>query len=121
MALLNVVLNCWKNRPIFTCINFDGVGVGAHTRKQFSSWMDFSKALAERDDIKLGNCRRSQAIAMRRQNGIASRDWSLVSVRICWLPTGTPTPNAPTEAYGLAKLINNALGQIVQPASAKKP
>ncbi len=25
-----------------------------------------------------------------------------------WMMTGTPTPNAPTDAYGLAKLVNNA-------------
>jgi SNF2 family DNA or RNA helicase len=28
-----------------------------------------------------------------------------------WLLTGTPTPNAPTDAYGLAKLVNNAWGK----------
>jgi SNF2 family DNA or RNA helicase len=28
-----------------------------------------------------------------------------------WLMTGTPTPNAPTDAYGLAKLVNGAQGE----------
>ncbi len=28
-----------------------------------------------------------------------------------WLMTGTPTPNGPTDAYGLAKLVNNAFGE----------
>ena len=28
-----------------------------------------------------------------------------------WLLTGTPTPNAPTDAYGMAKLVNNAFGK----------
>ena len=28
-----------------------------------------------------------------------------------WLMTGTPTPNAPTDAYGLAKMVNNAWGK----------
>jgi len=28
-----------------------------------------------------------------------------------WLLTGTPTPNAPTDAYGLARLVNNADGK----------
>jgi SNF2 family DNA or RNA helicase len=28
-----------------------------------------------------------------------------------WLMSGTPTPNAPTDAYGLAKLINDAQGE----------
>src|SRR5258707_902844 len=28
-----------------------------------------------------------------------------------WMMTGTPTPNAPTDAYGLAKLVNNCHGE----------
>jgi SNF2 family DNA or RNA helicase len=28
-----------------------------------------------------------------------------------WMMTGTPTPNAPTDAYGLAKLVNNCSGE----------
>ena len=28
-----------------------------------------------------------------------------------WMMTGTPTPNAPTDAYGIAKLVNNCNGE----------
>lgn len=31
-----------------------------------------------------------------------------------WLMTGTPTPNGPVDAYGLAKLVNNAHGESLQ-------
>ena len=94
----------------FYCINYDGVGVGAHTRKQFS--LDgFSKALAERADIKLAICDEASAYkdASTKRHRIARL---VVGNRpYCWLATGTPTPSVPTEAYGLAKLINNAMGQ----------
>lgn len=35
---------------------------------------------------------------------VASRDY-------LWMMTGTPTPNAPTDAYGIAKLVNNCNGE----------
>ena len=35
---------------------------------------------------------------------LAARDY-------LWMMTGTPTPNAPTDAYGLAKLVNNCHGE----------
>ena len=35
---------------------------------------------------------------------LATRDY-------LWMMTGTPTPNAPTDAYGLAKLVNNCGGE----------
>jgi SNF2 family DNA or RNA helicase len=35
---------------------------------------------------------------------LAARDY-------LWMMTGTPTPNAPTDAYGIAKLVNNCHGE----------
>jgi SNF2 family DNA or RNA helicase len=35
---------------------------------------------------------------------VASRDY-------LWMMTGTPTPNGPTDAYGIAKLVNNCYGE----------
>lgn len=94
----------------FYIVNFDGVGVGAHTRKRFE--LDgFSQELAARDDIKLVIADEASAYkdATTKRHRIArlvlgKRDY-------LWLLTGTPTPNAPTDAFGLAKLVNNAFGK----------
>ena len=103
-------LNLLSKPADFYCINYDGVGVGAHTRKQFA--LDgFSKALADREDIKLAICDEASAYkdATTKRHRIARL---IIGKRpYCWLATGTPTPSAPTEAYGLAKMVNNAMGQ----------
>lgn len=94
----------------FYIINFDGVGIGAHTHKRFE--LDgLSKALAERDDIKLAIV--DEASAYRDARTKRHRIARLVFGQrpYLWLMTGTPTPNAPTDAYGLAKLVNNAWGK----------
>jgi SNF2 family DNA or RNA helicase len=91
-------------------VNFDGVGVGAHTRKRFE--LDgFSRALAERKDIRLAIVDEASAYKDSRTKRhriarlvIGCRDY-------LWMATGTPTPNAPTDAYGLAKMVNNAYGK----------
>lgn len=94
----------------FYIINFDGVGVGAHTRKTYE--LDgFSKALCDRSDIRLAIVDEASAYkdASTRRHRIA-RD--IIGKRpYLWLMTGTPTPNAPTDAFGLAKLVNNAMGK----------
>lgn len=99
------------DRPAdFYIINYDGVGIGAHTRKRLE--LDgFSKALAERDDIKLAIC--DEASAYRDAQTKRHRIARLVIGKkdYLWLATGTPTPNAPTDAYGLAKMVNNAHGK----------
>lgn len=97
----------------FYIVNFDGVGVGAHTRKRFE--LDgFSKALAERDDIKIAIC--DEASAYKDSTTKRHRIARLVFGKrdYLWMLTGTPTPNAPTDAYGLAKLLNNAFGKSKQ-------
>ncbi len=94
----------------FLIINFDGVGIGAHTRKKFE--LDgFSKALAERVDIRIAVV--DEASGYRDATTKRHRIARLVLGRRdhLWLLTGTPTPNAPTDAYGLAKLVNNAHGK----------
>lgn len=91
----------------FYIINTDGVGVGAQTRRKFE--LDgLSKALQERTDIRLAIIDEASGYrdASTKRHRIArlvigGRDY-------LWMLTGTPTPNAPTDAYGLAKLVNNA-------------
>lgn len=93
----------------FYIINFDGVGVGAKTRRKFE--LDgLSKQLAARTDIQL--CIIDEASAYRDSTTKRHRIARLVvgSRPYLWSLTGTPTPNAPTDAYGLAKLVNNAFG-----------
>lgn len=94
----------------FYIINFDGVGTGAHTRRRFE--IDgFSKALMERSDIQL--CIIDEASAYKDPGTLRHRIARdvLGKREYLWLLTGTPTPNAPTDAYGLAKLVNNAWGK----------
>ena len=94
----------------FYIINFDGVGTGAHTRRRYE--LDgFSKQLAARSDIRLAVI--DEASAYKDPGTIRHRiARDLLAKRdFLWLLTGTPTPNAPTDAYGLAKLVNNAYGK----------
>lgn len=94
----------------FYVINFDGVGIGAHTRKKFE--LDgFSKALAARKDIRMAIVDEASAYkdAQTKRHRIARMVFG--QKEYLWLMTGTPTASAPTDAYGLAKLVNNAWGK----------
>lgn len=98
------------SRADFLVCNYDGLGVGAHTRGRIE--LDgFSRLLAERTDIRLVICDEASAYkdAQTKRHRLArliigKKDY-------LWLLTGTPTPNAPTDAYGLAKMVNNAYGK----------
>lgn len=103
-------LELLKQPADFYITNFEGVGVGAHTRKKFE--LDgFSKALSERSDIKLTIV--DEASAYKDSTTKRHRVARLVfgNCPYLWLASGTPTPNAPTDAYGLAKLVNNAFNK----------
>ena len=94
----------------FYLINYEGVGVGAHTRKRFE--LDgFSKALAERNDIPLVII--DEARAYGDATSLRSRIAKLVIGKktYMWAITGSPTPQKPTDCYGIAKLLNNAFGK----------
>lgn len=97
----------------FYIVNFDGVGVGAHTRKKFE--LDgFSRALSERKDIRLAIVDEASAYkdASTKRHRIARMVFGRKDY--LWMMTGTPTPNSPMDAYGLAKLVNNAMGKSKQ-------
>ena len=89
----------------FYIINFDGLGVGASTKKRFAL-SGLSAALFERTDIKL--CIVDEASAYRDARTKRHRVARLLLGRrdYLWQLTGTPTSNGPTDAYGLAKLRN---------------
>ena len=94
----------------FSIINFDGVGVGALTRKKFEL-EGFARELADRHDIRLVIVDEASAYkdAQTKRHRLARL---IIGKREnLWMMTGTPTPNAPTDAYGLAKLSNNAFGK----------
>src|ERR1700722_159102 len=94
----------------FYIVNPDGVGIGAHTRKRFE--LDgFSKQLADRKDIKL--CIIDEASAYKdastKRHKIARE--IITPKPFIWEMTGTPTPNSPVDAYGLARLLGQTYGE----------
>ena len=94
----------------FYIINHDGVGVGAHTRKRLE--LDgFSAELASRKDIQLVIV--DEASAYKDAQTKRHRLGRLIFANrpYLWPLTGSPTPTAPTDAYGIAKLVNNAMGK----------
>ena len=97
----------------FYVVNFDGVGIGAHTRKRFD--LDgFSRALADRQDIRIAIVDEASAYKDSRTKRHRIARLVFDKKEYLWCLTGTPTPNAPTDAYGLAKLVNNAFGKSFQ-------
>lgn len=101
-------------------INPDGLKVGAHIRrkvdprnpKQKRIELDgFSAALAARDDIKMVIIDEASGFkdATTARHGCATLIFG--KKRWMWQLTGSPTPNRPTDAYGMAKLSNNAFGK----------
>lgn len=94
----------------FFIVNVDGVGVGAHTRKKFE--LDgFSKRIADDHRIRLVIIDEASSYKDARTKRHRIARTALARRDYLWLLTGTPTPNAPTDAYGLAKLVNNAFGK----------
>lgn len=97
-------------KPDFCVTNFEGVGIGAKTRKSFV--IDgFAAALRDDRCIQLVIIDEASAYkdATTKRHRIARQ--VLAQRPYLWLMTGTPTPNAPTDAFGLAKLVNNAFGK----------
>ena len=97
-------------KPDFAIINFDGVKVGAHFRKGLS--LDgLSADIANDKDIQI-------AIVDEVDNYCDAQTGRHRVARLVfgqrpylWVQTGTPTGNAPTDAYGISKLVNNAFGK----------
>lgn len=94
----------------FYIINHDGlsVGVPSDPRKAFHG---LAADLQARDDIKLAII--DEASTYRSgttQRHRAAR--TLVGTRpYLWLLTGTPTPNGPVDAFGLARLAGTTAGE----------
>jgi SNF2 family DNA or RNA helicase len=93
----------------FYIVNYDGLKVGAHTRGKFGL-SGFAKDLADRKDIRI--CIIDEASAYRDATSGRHRLARAICKRdFLWLLTGTPTPQGPPDAYGLARLVNDAFGE----------
>lgn len=94
----------------FYIINYDGLAVGAPGKPKELGRSIFA-ALEARTDIRIAIVDEAAAYrdATTRRHHVARR---LLSGRdYLWLMTGGPIPNGPTDAYGMAKLVNNAFGE----------
>jgi len=100
----------------FYLINFDGVGIGAKVVEKPGRHREvilggLSDDIARRDDIQI--CIIDEAAAYR--DGSTKRHRIAQAVLrhkpYFWPLTGTPTPNSPEDAHGLARLVNNAHGE----------
>jgi len=99
----------------FYIVNHDGIKNGAKldhgkTRRKLELG-GFAAALAARTDIRIAIV--DEVGAFRAHGTLRSRAAHAVLVRrdFVWVLTGTPIPNGPLDAYGIAKLINNARGE----------
>lgn len=98
-----------KPADFYIC-NPDGISVGARIDKKGVKLGGFAAALAARQDIKL--CVVDEASCYK--DGTTNRHRiarQIIRRPYLWMLTGTPTPNAPTDAHGLAVMVNNAFGK----------
>ncbi len=99
-----------KESADFYIVNHDGLGVGVSSnRKQAQEGL--AADLDARRDIRLAIVDEAAVYrdATTKRHMVARR---LIGARdYLWFMTGTPTPNGPLDAYGLAKLVNNANGE----------
>lgn len=94
----------------FYIINHDGLAVGAPEDPK-SNGRGLYAALLARDDIRIAIVDEASVYrdSSTRRHRVARK---LLGRRdYLWMMTGTPTPNGPLDAYGLARLVNNAHGE----------
>ena len=103
-------------------VNHDGIKVGAHIRRKMDPRYPrqkrieldgFSAALAARDDIKLVIIDEAHGFGdpSSGRSGVANMLFGPGKRPMLKQLTGTPNATAPTDAYGMAKLSNNAYGK----------
>lgn len=101
-------------------VNPDGLKVGAHVRRKVDPRRPhqkrieldgFSKALAERSDIQMVIIDEASGFKDHTTARHACATMIFGKKRWLWQLTGSPTPNRPTDAYGMAKLSNDAYGK----------
>lgn len=89
----------------FYVVNHDGLGIGASTTRG-RPHAGLAAAIAARNDINLVIV--DEVSAYRNGSNIRHKvAMSLIAQRpYLWAMTGTPTPNGPVDAYGIAKLVH---------------
>lgn len=95
----------------FYIINHDGVGIGAKVTPKGVKLEDLAHDIATREDIKIVAIDEASAYrgGSTRRHRIARA--VLAHKPFFWLLSGTPTPNGPVDAHGMARLVNNAFGE----------
>jgi SNF2 family DNA or RNA helicase len=100
------------NKPHdFYIINYDGLKVGAHRRRRGWEFDSLAKAILERKDLQVVIIDEADAFKDGRTDRSRVARHLLLDRAYVWLLTGTPTPQAPSDAHGLALFINNAGGE----------
>src|SRR5438105_4305450 len=88
-------------------VNHDGLGVGASYRKGQFELRGFAAALSKRDDIQLAIIDEISAYREARTKRSRLARLLVGNRNYLWGLSGTPTPNGPIDAYGIARLVNN--------------
>jgi SNF2 family DNA or RNA helicase len=94
----------------FYIVNFDGLGIGA-PGSAGAAPRGLYADLLDRSDIRIAIVDEASAYkdAGTKRHKIARK--LLAPKDYLWLMTGTPTANGPLDAYGQARLLNNAWGE----------
>lgn len=101
-------------------INSDGLAVGASAgRRGRLELSGLSQQLAERDDIRIGVVDEFSAYKHHKTRRSLVARAILSTLDYLWMLSGTPTPNGPLDAYGPAKLMNNANGESFRSYEAR--
>jgi hypothetical protein len=98
-------------------LNYDGIKVGTHFKKRAKPnepriVLDgFSQALARRTDINLIICDEARKLSDPGTDRYKVTEMIVKNKPYIWELTGTPLSGGPLDAYGMAKLVNNAFGK----------
>ena len=100
------------NKPYdFYIINYDGLKVGAHKRRRGWEFDSLAGAIVQRKDIQTVIIDEADAFKDGHTDRSRVARHLLLDRRYVWLLTGTPTPQGPADAHGLALFINGAGGE----------
>lgn len=97
-------------KPDFAIVNFEGVGVGARTGKGIVP-DGLCKDLIDDKGIQIVIVDEGDSYCDARTKKHRIARMVFANRQYLTILTGTPTPKAPSDAYGIAKLINNAWGK----------
>ena len=89
----------------FYIINHDGIKVGTRKGARGIEIGDVAKAIVERDDIDTVIVDEATAFKLSSTTRFKVLKHIIERKPYVWLLTGTPTPNAPTDAWAFRKLL----------------